>query len=141
MKTLAIFFAFTLTTLLTHAQDSLQTYNITVKIDNILNNSGSMLIGLHNENTFMKTKGLDSIKSAIVDGKVQVTFKNLKPGTYAVLVLHDANNNGKMDFDNSGMPSEFYGMSNNPTMLYGPPIFSDAKFYLGNEDVELQITL
>lgn len=140
MKTLALIFSIILTTTFIQAQDSLKTYNITVKIDNALNDNGSMLIGLHNESTFMKGKGLDNIKSAIVDGKVQVTFEGLTPGTYGIMVFHDANNNGKMDFDTTGMPLESYGMSNNP-MLYGPPSFSDAKFTLENENLELHIRL
>lgn len=140
MKTLALIFSIILTTTFVHAQDSAETYSITVKIDNAFNDNGSMLIGLHSEDTFMKGKGLDNIKSAIVDGKVQVTFENLAPGTYAIMVFHDANDNGKMDFDTTGMPLESYGMSNNP-MLYGPPSFTDAKFNLENDDLELNIRL
>jgi uncharacterized protein (DUF2141 family) len=140
MKTLALIFSFILTTTFCQAQDSIETYSITVKIDNALNDNGSMLIGLHNVDTFMKGKGLDSIKSAIVDGKVEVTFEDVAPGTYAVMVFHDENDNGKMDFDATGMPLESYGMSNNP-MLYGPPSFDIAKFNLENEDLELEIRL
>jgi uncharacterized protein (DUF2141 family) len=140
MKTLTIILSLILTTSLCQAQDSIETYSITVKIDNALNDNGSMLIGLHNEDTFMKGKGLDNIKSTIVDGKVEVTFENVAPGTYAVMIFHDENDNGKMDFDTTGMPLESYGMSNNP-MLYGPPNFGDAKFILVNEDLELPIRL
>ncbi|MCX7550105.1 DUF2141 domain-containing protein [Xanthomarina sp. F2636L] len=141
MKTLALIFSFFLTTTFIQAQDdSLKTYSITVKIDNAFNDDGSMLIGLHSEDTFMKGKGIDNMKSAIVDGKVEVTFEGLTPGTYAIMVFHDANDNGKMDFDTTGMPLESYGMSNNP-MLYGPPSFADAKFDLDNDDLELIIRL
>ncbi|GGG58533.1 DUF2141 domain-containing protein [Bizionia arctica] len=138
MKTLALIFSLILTTAFCQAQDDTETYSITVKIDNALNDEGSMLIGLHSEDTFMKGQGLENIKSAIVDGKVEVTFDDLVPGTYAIMVFHDANDNGKMDFDATGMPLESYGMSNNP-MLYGPPSFTDAKFILENDDLELLI--
>ncbi|MCX7547251.1 DUF2141 domain-containing protein [Xanthomarina sp. F1114] len=140
MKTLALFFSIILTTTFVQAQDSLETHSITIKIDNAVNDNGSMLIGLHTENTFMKGKGPDNKKSKIVDGKVQVTFENITPGTYAVMVFHDENDNGKMDFDINGMPLESYGMSNNP-MLYGPPRFTDAKFNLENKDLELDVRL
>lgn len=140
MKTLTLIVSLIFSTTFIQAQDSLKTYHINVKIDNALSDKGSMLLGLHNENTFMKGKGLKSMKSKIVDGKVEVTFKNITPGTYAILVFHDANDNEKMDFDTTGMPLESYGMSNNP-MLYGPPSFPDAKFTLENEDIELLIIL
>ncbi|HLV38118.1 DUF2141 domain-containing protein [Xanthomarina sp.] len=140
MKTLTLIFSLFFITQVFQAQDSPKTYSITVKIDNALNDDGSMLIGLHNGSTFMKSKDLDNQKSAIVDGKVQVTFEGLTPGTYAIMVFHDANDNGKMDFDTNGMPLESYGMSNNP-MLYGPPSFTDAMFNLENKDLELHIRL
>ena len=43
-----------------------------------------------------------------------------------------------MDFDVNRMPLESYGMSNNP-LSYGLPQFSEAKFDLKNEDLELNI--
>ena len=140
MKTLTLILSFFLISQVFQAQDSLKTYTITVKIDNALNDEGSMLIGLHNGSTFMKSKGLDNHKSAVVDGKAEVTFEGLTPGTYAIMAFHDANDNGKMDFDTNGMPLESYGMSNNP-MLYGPPSFTDAMFNLKDKDLELHIRM
>ncbi|TYA53792.1 DUF2141 domain-containing protein [Formosa maritima] len=138
MKTLALILSLVLTTSLNLAQDNIETYSIAIKIDNALNNDGHMLIGLHNADTFMKGKGIQNSKSKITDGVVNITFENVTPGIYAIMVLHDANDNGKMDFDTSGMPKESYGMSNNP-MLFGPPTFTDAKFELLNEDKEIII--
>ena len=138
MKTLALILSLVLTTTLSHSQDNIETYSITVKVDNALSDNGSMLIGLHNEDTFMKGKGLQNSKSEIVDGIVTVTFENVAPGNYAIMVLHDENDNSKMDFDATGRPSESYGMSNNP-MLFGPPTFTDAKFELLKEDLEIHI--
>ncbi|PWK17267.1 DUF2141 domain-containing protein [Xanthomarina spongicola] len=138
MKTLALILSLVLTTTLSHSQDNIETYSITVKVDNALSDNGSMLIGLHNEDTFMKGKGLQNSKSEIVDGIVTVTFENVAPGNYAIMVLHDENDNSKMDFDATGRPSESYGMSNNP-MLFGPPTFTDAKFELLKENLEIHI--
>ena len=140
MKTLTLIVSLLLTCSFIQAQDSLKSYHITVKIDNALSDNGSMLFGLHNESTFMKGKSLHSMKSAITDGKAMVTFENVTPGTYAVMVFHDANDNEKMDFDTTGMPLESYGMSNNP-MLMGPPNFADAKFVSEDESLELLIRL
>ncbi|HLV14887.1 MAG TPA: DUF2141 domain-containing protein [Xanthomarina sp.] len=140
MKTLALIFSFFFITPVPETLDIVNTYSITVTINNPLSDNGTMIIGLHNESTFMKSQGIENQKSVIIDGKVQVTFEDLKPGTYAIMVLHDANGNGRMDFNDNGMPLESYGMSNNP-MLYGPPSFTDAKFNLENEDLELQIRL
>ncbi|OBX22531.1 MULTISPECIES: DUF2141 domain-containing protein [Bizionia] len=137
MKTLAVIIAFTLTSFISHAQDSLQTYTISVKVVNPLNNNGHVLIGLHTADTFMKADGIQSAKIKVIDGQAIASFENLKPGNYAVMVVHDENDNSRMDFEANGMPKESYGMSNNP-MLMGPPIFNDAKFEL-KEDTEISI--
>ena len=138
MKTLALILSLVLSTTLSHSQENIESYSVTVKIDNALSDDGNMLIGLHNEDTFMKGKGIQNSKSTIEDGIVTVTFEDVTPGNYAIMVLHDSNDNGKMDFDTTGRPSESYGMSNNP-MLFGPPTFTDAKFELLNEDKDINI--
>lgn len=114
--------------------------SITVTISNAKNNKGTMLLGLHSSETFMKGKGIQNISSEIKDNEVQVTFKNVPKGEYAILVLHDENNNNRMDFESTGMPKEDYGMSNNP-MSYGPPQFYDAKFNVVDKNLELEIRL
>lgn len=134
MKTLALIIAFVLTSFFSYSQD---TYSLTVTVDNVLNSNGHVLVGLHTEETFMKGKGIQNAKAEIKDGKILVTFKDLDPGNYAVMVLHDENDNERMDMEMNGMPKESYGMSNNP-MLYGPPTFTDAKFEL-TEDTEMNI--
>jgi len=57
-------------------------------------------------------------------------FSNLPPGTYAAKVMHDENDNGKLDVSFMGMPIEGYGFSNNPQVLR-KPTFDEAKFDLG----------
>lgn len=121
---------------LSYSQDNLNT--IKVSVDNVLNNNGKVIFSLHNQETFMKTESLQSAESTIENNKVEVIFENVSPGTYAIMVLHDENENYRMDFDSNGMPIESYGMSNNP-MSYGPPQFSDAKFEVIKEDLDIKV--
>jgi uncharacterized protein (DUF2141 family) len=69
-----------------------------------------------------------TVAPAIVSGRAFCAFDNVKPGIYAVGYLHDENNNGKMDTNFLGMPSEGYGASNNARGSMGPPKFDNAKF-------------
>ncbi|GGD27697.1 DUF2141 domain-containing protein [Hyunsoonleella pacifica] len=138
MKTLStLFIALFLSINLSNAQETTGK-TITVTINNITNNNGHVLLSLHTENTFMKGPGIMNAKSEIIDGKITVTFKNVIPGTYAIMTLHDENDNNAMDFDDSGMPKESYGMSNNP-MSYGPPQYASAKFNMTKDDLEMKI--
>lgn len=66
----------------------------------------------------------------ITNKTAQVTFRNLRPGLYAIAVLHDENQNSKMDFNFLGMPLEGYGFSNDASAMFGPPSFADAAFKL-----------
>ncbi|MFD1615211.1 DUF2141 domain-containing protein [Gelatiniphilus marinus] len=138
MKTLSLIITLFFAVTLIQAQENSEGKTITVVIENIKNNKGNVLLALHTENTFMRGKGIKNEQSKIENGKITVTFKNIKPGTYAIMALHDENENNQMDFEDNGMPKEQYGMSNNP-MSYGPPQFATAKFKLKAEDLEMNI--
>lgn len=137
MRTLSLIIALLTAILSTQAQ-SKNTHDITVTINNALNDTGKVLFSLHSQETFMKGKGLKSEESKIKDGKAVITFTDVAPGEYAILVLHDENENYRMDFDESGMPKENYAISNNP-VSYGPPQFEDGKFEVSNKDLELNL--
>ncbi|MFT4697757.1 MAG: hypothetical protein ACI9SJ_000887 [Flavobacteriaceae bacterium] len=101
--------------------------------------AGTVLFSLHNESTFMKNP-LEAKGNGIVDGKSTVTFENIQPGIYGIIILHDKNDNKRMDFQDNGMPMEAFGMSNN-VMSFGPPQWSDAKFTVENTPLEMEIRL
>ena len=113
------------------------TITVTVPVQST---DGKVIFGLYDEATFMKTGPLVGLHSAIVDGKATVTFTDVAPGIYAISLFHDKNNNNQMDFEPNGMPKEMYGVSNN-VMSYGPPLWSDAKFEVGTEPLEMEIRM
>ena len=139
MKTIAFTIVFTLISILGFSQET-KGVSITVTIENIKNDSGHVLLGLHTNETFMKTKSIQSVKIEVHDGKITATFENVQPGAYAIMVLHDENDNDRMDFEANGMPSEAYGMSNNQ-IIYGPPQFDDARFEVTSKNLEFDIAL
>lgn len=110
---------------------------ITVTVVNATTDNGKVSFALYDQVTFMKTP-LKGASAKIIKGKSTVTFKNITQGEYSVICFHDKNNNGKMDFNENGMPLEDYGASNN-NMDFGPPSFLDSKFTVIEEDVSLEI--
>jgi uncharacterized protein (DUF2141 family) len=120
-----------------NAQDK-KGITLTVVIENVLNDKGSILSALHTQTTFMKSMGIENKKDEAKQGGLTLVFNNVEPGTYAISALHDENNNSRMDFEANGMPKENYAMSQNP-MLMGPPTFNDVKFIVDNEDLDLVI--
>jgi uncharacterized protein (DUF2141 family) len=121
----------------THAQEKTGSA-VTVIVENELSDGGSILAGLHNPETFMKGEGIINVSAPAKKGEVTLTFENVAPGTYAVMVMHDANDNRRMDMDASGMPQESYA-NTGELNLYGPPTFDGAKFEVNGEDQEFRI--
>jgi len=142
MKTIALLFAVLCSSIFATAQTQVKTtgITITVNINNATNDKGTMLFGLHNAVTFMKTDAIQNQQAKIKGGKTTVTFTNVTPGDYGIIVVHDENDNKKMDFELNGMPKEAYGISGNE-MSFGPPQFMDAKFTVAEKDIHLEIRL
>lgn len=63
-------------------------------------------------------------------GKVEIRFAGVKPGQYAIALLHDENDNGKADRAMGMMPKEGYGFSRDAPVKMAPPKFKDAVFVL-----------
>ena len=138
IKNLILTIALALTSVLGFSQEEDKGITLTVTIDNVKNDTGKVMMSLHSSETFMKGNGIMDTETEIKDGKVTITFKNVKPGEYAIMALHDENENKRMDFQENGMPLESYGISNN-VMSFGPPQYDDAKFKVEAEDLEMNI--
>jgi uncharacterized protein (DUF2141 family) len=87
------------------------------------------------EHSLMKTS------SAIVDRASTCTFSGVKPGTYAVAVFHDLNDNGHLDTGFMGIPTEPVGASNDAHGSMGPPKFKDAQFGYNGGVLVLKVKL
>lgn len=68
------------------------------------------------------------------------TFKDLKPGSYAVMISHDENGNGTLDTNAMGMPLEGYGFSNNPRVMR-KPTWDEARIEVGEADLAIDVSL
>ena len=137
MKTVTLALSFFFVSIIAMAQEKTG-IDITITIDNITSDEGKVLAGLHSKDTFMKGQGLQNLQSDIANGKVTLTFTNVAPGEYAIMAMHDTNNNNRMDYQSNGMPKESYGMSGND-MAMGPPTFNSAKFSVGDANLEMNI--
>ena len=70
----------------------------------------------------------------------QVVFSGIPQGTYAVMVFHDENNDGKLDKNMLGIPKEGYGASNSAAKKMHAPVFDEAKFSLtSDQSVEVKL--
>lgn len=136
MKTLAVLFAILMSSLAMGQENSAG--KISVSVNNVQSNEGKVMFGLYTSDTFMKTKPDYGRIGQIENGKASVTFDSIPPGTYAIICYHDKNDNNQIDFDQSGIPVESYGVSNNP-FAYGPPQWEEAKFNFEGGEQTMEI--
>ena len=75
------------------------------------------------------------------NGTVAFDFANIPPGRYAIAVVHDENNNGKIDRALLLMPKEGFGFSRDAPVRMGPPPFDKAAFTVADAPVHLTIRM
>ena len=107
-----------------------QQVTLTVVVKGVKDAQGKVSVALYStEKDFMKSR-LAGKTTLAKEGDVQVVFENIPQGSYAVSVMHDENQNDKLDSNMMGIPKEGYGFSNDAVGTFGPPSFEKAKFQL-----------
>jgi uncharacterized protein (DUF2141 family) len=90
---------------------------------------GQLLIALYNDkNEFLGSQPAIGYGEAVQRTAQVVKFDKVPYGKYAVAVIHDRNNDGILDKNFIGIPTDGYGFSNNAMGSCGPPSFTDASF-------------
>lgn len=130
--------------------------NLAVTIEGIHSNAGEVLIGVYdNADGFKSAIDSSATKSALLPqtwridgaalratvGSQRIIFTQLPPGRYAVIAFHDENDNGLLDANALGVPTEGYGFSNNAHGFLGAPSFDEAAIDLGSADKNIAIAL
>jgi uncharacterized protein (DUF2141 family) len=111
-----------------------------VTVTNIKGHKGDIIVGIFDIENFLKTP-IEGRTAKPLGDSVTVVFENLKPGKYAVSVVHDTNNNKDLDKNKLGIPKEGFGFSNNVLGTMGPPSFERAQIDLTAEPKELDIDI
>ena len=126
------------------AEPSPNTATISVNVGPLRSTKGSLACRLHSSaDGFPRSgAGLISLRVKITGDSARCVFENVAPGTYAVLVHHDENDNRQCDKNLLGVPVEGYGVSNNRTHALSAPKWRESKFDIESGKVrELSISL
>jgi uncharacterized protein (DUF2141 family) len=137
-------FIFLIIGLLFYGTGFSQTSNIDLTISEIKNKKGLIRVSLFNQDDGFPNdheKAFRSISMEITELQLNFNIADLPTGEYALAILHDENENGKMDFNFLRMPKEGYGVSNNAKSSFGPPKFKDAIFLLSSDELSLEIKM
>lgn len=121
-------------------------YSLTIKTIGLENSEGTVIFALYNTDGSIPDQKLKKYyrkqKTRIIGEKSEITFSDLSRGTYAVTVLHDENNNGKMDKKLLlPLPDEGVGFSNHQNFgVSNRPNFKNSSFNL-NKDTVIEIKI
>tara|TARA_Y100000588_G_C13530364_1_gene617492 strand:- start:44 stop:511 length:468 start_codon:yes stop_codon:yes gene_type:complete len=111
------------------------TTEIILQVKGFENLDGNLAIAMSNTSEqFMSN--IESYKDTIIDvnsSDMTLVIEDVIPGTYAISIFHDENENGELDVGAFNIPQEGFGFSNNPNIGFSQPDFNDCKFVLEEE--------
>lgn len=116
------------------------TCELKIELKKVHNQKGNILIGIHNKKVknFANSK---PYKKIVIKANESLANVSLPCKKYAIALIHDENNNNKLDTNMIGIPKEGYGFSNNPPSNFGPPSYEKAEFTLKPGVNTIQIDL
>jgi uncharacterized protein (DUF2141 family) len=120
---------------------SLAQNKLEVKVGKIKSNKGNIIVGLYDKDDHFPRNAMDGKIVKASKAGVVVVFDNVKPGKYAVSVLHDENKNKDLDQNRLGIPKEGFGFSNNAMGAIGPPSFEKAAIELPADQKDTNIVI
>ncbi len=108
---------------------------LTLTVTNIQKVEGSLYIRIYDTSSKWLSQDKDGPRATQVvdltslkDAKDITKTIELPEGTYAATVIHDVNNNGVLDKNWMGMPTEPTGETGKGEEKKGPPAFADCAF-------------
>jgi uncharacterized protein (DUF2141 family) len=130
----------------TTAEATPATPNLEVTFNELRTSTGQVCLSLYSGPKGFPKGGTDSDLlvskcTPIANGLATLAFGDLKPGKYAITAFHDANNDGKMNKNDFGMPEEGFGFSNNPEIGFSAPSFSETEFQVSGTKSVIPIKL
>jgi len=118
--------------------------SLQVTVSGFRNTKGQVLLAVYDSKEAWLDVGraVHRAKLPIAGGTVVLPPAALRPGVYAVAVVHDENMNEKLDMKVFPPgPAEGTAVSNDATGTFGPPSFAAARFVLGERGGAIVVNL
>lgn len=109
--------------------------SVLIQVQGVRSSKGTLVAVLYGDkpSEFLK-KGARVARERVParPGSVTLCLEAPRPGVYAVAVYHDENDNRRFDRSWTGLPSEGFGVSNNPRPFLRAPTHSESAFEVGS---------
>ena len=119
-----------------------QEHRLSISIHGTTKSKGKLIVALYRiQDHFPSSKTSFRYQSVHPhSGTTHLVFEGLPIDKYAIAAYLDDNNNGKMDKNIFGAPTELYGFSNDARELMSAPSFQKAAFHL-NKDLKIKFLI
>lgn len=138
---LTFFFSFILSLIWFHSQT--QAATLTVDIQSLRSVKGDVHITLcDNRKCYEQRKNWRDRKVIPVTDKIlKVSFENLVPGEYAIMVFHDEDQDSSFDKNFLGFPQEGFGFSRDARPIFDAPVYESVFLKLGDTHLQTKINM
>ena len=103
---------------------------IAIDVHGVRSGDGRVYLAVHGpatKETFPSGDALvEGLRAPAYAGTMRFVVQDIDPGRYALSAFHDENDNGELDTNLLGIPSEGYGFGNDASAAFGPPSFEAA---------------
>ena len=101
-----------------------------IDVHGVRSGDGRVYLAVHGpatKDTFPPGEAVvEGLRAPARTGTMRFVVQDLAPGRYALSAFHDENDNGELDTNLLGIPSEGYGFGNDAGAAFGPPSFEAA---------------
>jgi uncharacterized protein (DUF2141 family) len=109
---------------------------VTITLTGVQARPGPIKASLNTREQFLRAAPAYEAVAEPAVGGVTLTFRDVAPGDYALMVMHDLNGNDRFDYGTDG-----WAFSNSAQPMMGPPVFEERKFTVSNAPVTLTETM
>ncbi len=113
---------------------------LSVAIDGAKPGGGPLTVLLFDRADGFPREAKASVRRVLPAGQTVLALDGLKPGLYAVMAYQDEDGNGELNRFLGMIPTEGWGLSNNPRVS-GKPAFKDAAVALPESGAALTLKL
>lgn len=113
--------------------------DLTVHLEGVSAQGGQMLVSLQTREQFMKPAGANGAFGDAVAGTQTFTVRDVAPGEYAIMVMHDANSDWQMQYGPDRKPAEGWAISGKSGSAR--PTFETARIVVPAEGGEVTLRM
>ncbi len=116
-------------------------FSLDLAFRGMITSDGKISVGIFTKDNRLPRPPAEFVSTPANAKSIQFRMVDVAPGTYALALYQDVNDDGKLDTDLNGVPLEPWGMSNNPQVSGRGPTWSEALFEVPPEGIKLIIDL